>query len=141
MIPLEKYGYKFNILNTNLQTGLPEYRNGGLFLDFDVITLKEDILAKGLNTSKKINYGKINEACKIPSYEPHDGVIVEWRCLTVGLLDYILPLVNAKLNYDLELCQLIEAGSWKGGRVIAMMKRPEMKGGPPINLISDGTVF
>lgn len=141
LIPLEKYGYKFNILNTNLQTGLPEYRNGGLFLDFDVITLKEDILAKGLNTSRKINHGKTNEACKIPSYEPHDGVIVEWRCLTVGLLDYILPLVNAKLNYDLELCQLIEAGSWKGGRVIAMMKRPEMKGGPPINLISDGTVF
>lgn len=132
LIPLKSYGYKFDILNTDLQTGLPEYRNGGLFLDFDVIALKDDVLARGLKSS---------DVDKIPSYEPHDGVIVEWRCLTVGLLDYILPLVNKKLGYDLELCQLIEAGSWKGGRVIAMKKRPEMNGGPPINLISDGTVF
>lgn len=141
LIPLKSYGYKFDILNADLQTGLPEYRNGGLFVDFGVITLKDETLEKGLNNSKNINFGDKDGICKIPSYEPQDGVIVEWRCLIIGLLDYILPLVNDKLGYNLELCQLIEAGSWKGGRVIAMRKRPEFNGGPPINLISDGTVF
>lgn len=141
LIPLKSYGYKFDILNADLQTGLPEYRNGGLFVDFGVITLKNETLERGLNNSKNINFGNKDGICKIPSYEPQDGVIVEWRCLIIGLLDYILPLVNDKLGYNLELCQLIEAGSWKGGRVIAMRKRPELNGGPPINLISDGTVF
>lgn len=141
LIPLKNYGYKFDILNANLQTGLPEYRNGGLFIDFDVISLKDETLKRGLDKSIAINYSNTNGICKIPSYEPQDGAVVEWRCLIIGLLDYILPLVNQKLGYNLELCQLIEAGSWKGGRVIAMRKRPELDGGPPINLISDGTVF
>ncbi|CAI8499601.1 unnamed protein product [Hanseniaspora opuntiae] len=51
LIPLKSYGYKFDILNADLQTGLPEYRNGGLFVDFGVITLKDETLEKGLNNS------------------------------------------------------------------------------------------
>lgn len=141
LVPLQQYGYKFTILNTDLQTGLPEYRNGGLFYDFGVIQLLPSVLERGLQKTNEIR--KDGTVCpyEIPTFEPDDGAIVEWRCLTIGLLDYILPLVNEKLGFNLQLAQLIEAGSWKGGRVIAMEKRPKINGGPPIDLLSDGTVF
>jgi hypothetical protein len=41
---------------------------------------------------------------------------------------------------QLTLAQVLEAATWKGGREIAKMKRPET-GGPPIEIESDGTVF
>ncbi|KAL6926096.1 hypothetical protein ACO0SA_002420 [Hanseniaspora valbyensis] len=141
LVPMQKYGYKFTILNTDLQTGLPEYRNGGLFYDLDVIQLLPSVYERGVEKTKEIETSPSEVAYEIPTFEPHDGAIVEWRCLTIGLLDYLLPLVNEKLGYELQLAQLIEAGSWKGGRVIAMEKRPKINGGPPINLLSDGTVF
>lgn len=141
LVPLQQYGYKFTILNTDLQTGLPEYRNGGLFYDFGVIQLLPSVLERGLQKTKHIKKDGAVSPYEIPTYEPDDGAIVEWRCLTIGLLDYILPLVNEKLGFNLQLAQLIEAGSWKGGRVIAMEKRPKINGGPPIDLLSDGTVF
>ncbi|CEP22277.1 unnamed protein product [Cyberlindnera jadinii] len=136
IVPLKDYGYKFNISKQTLQTGLPEYRNGGLIYDLKVIELKPEHLKRGLELSKEIK----SKTPEIPSFTPDDGVIVEWRALTIGFLDYILPLVNKKLNYDLSLPQLIEAGSWKSGREIAAQLRPETKG-PPIDLYSDGTVF
>jgi len=39
----------------------------------------------------------------------------------------------------LSLPQVLEAATWKGGREIAKEKREG--GGPPIDIISDGTVF
>ena len=51
--PLEEFGYKFNISSKDLQTGLPEYRNGGLFYDLGVLSLKEEYLNIGLTNSKK----------------------------------------------------------------------------------------
>lgn len=135
-MPLKGYGYKFTVTNEALQTGLPEYRNGGLIYDFGVITLKPEFLKKGLELSKDIS----STTPDIPSFKPDDGVIVEWRALTIGFLDYLLPLINKKIGYDLSLPQLIEAGSWKSGREIAAKLRPSTKG-PPIDLYSDGTVF
>lgn len=129
--PLSDYGYKFKILNADLLTGLPEYRNGGLFYDFEVIKLKPEFYAQGIELSED----KI-----IPAFKPDDGVIVEWRSITIGFLDYLLPLVNNEIGYKLALPQLIEAGSWKSGREIAAELRPQTKG-PPIDLYSDGTVF
>jgi len=41
---------------------------------------------------------------------------------------------------QLTLAQVLESATWKGGREIAKEKRPE-SGGPPIEIISDGTVF
>lgn len=137
LVPLENYGYKFTIKNKDMQTGLPEYRNGGLFYDFGVLTLTDGAYKRGLALTQKLGD---NSCSKIPTFTPEDGAIVEWRCLTIGLLDYLLPLVNKKLDYDLVLPQLIEAGSWKAGREIAAIKRPDTKG-PPIELHSDGTVF
>lgn len=135
LVPLEKYGYKFQISDKELQTGLPEYRNGGLFYDFGVITLKKEHLERGLALSEKLN----NER-SIPTFTADDGVIVEWRCLTIGLLDELHGLINKRLNTNLTLPQVIEAGSWKAGREIAAEKRPLTRG-PPIELQSDGTVF
>lgn len=136
LVPLQKYGYEFEIKEQSLQTGLPEYRNGGLFVDFGVLDLKKEHLERGLELSKEIN----SKTPEIPSFKPDDGVIVEWRAITIGFLDYILPLVNKELDYELSLPQLIEAGSWKAGREIAAKLRPNTKG-PPIDLFSDGTVF
>lgn len=140
LVPMEKYGYKFVIENKSLQTGLPEYRNGGLFYDLEVITLKPDVFQRGMELTKKLN-NNASVPYEIPTFTPEDGAIVEWRCLTIGLLDYLLPMVNEYLGYEMALPQLIEAGSWKGGRITAGSKRPLINGGPPIDLHSDGTVF
>lgn len=141
LIPLKNYG-GFTILNETLLTGLPEYRNGGLLIDFGLLSIKKEKLSQGLELAEQ---ELKNDTEKIPMYKPDDDLIVEWRCCTVGFLDYILPMVNEKLGVkgtenELVLAQLIEAGSWKAGREIAKMKRP-LTCGPPINLLSDGTVF
>ncbi|CAR30926.1 ZYRO0E05786p [Zygosaccharomyces rouxii] len=135
LVPLEKFGHKFQVSNKELQTGLPEYRNGGLFYDFGVIALKPEHLKRGLALSDKLGVKE-----PIPTFTAEDGAIVEWRCLTIGLLDELHALVNKRLNTNLALPQVIEAGSWKAGREIAAEKRPLTKG-PPIELQSDGTVF
>ncbi|ANZ75233.1 BA75_02143T0 [Komagataella pastoris] len=139
LLPLRKFGH-LEIYNTELLTGLPEYRNGGVFVDLGLLTLKEEAVQRGLELSKE---SKTDQG--IPSFTAIDDVIVEWRSSTIVLLDYILPRVNDYLKitgteYQLILPQLIEAGSWPSGRRIAASLRPKTSG-PPINLISDGTVF
>lgn len=59
------------------------------------------------------------------------------------LLDKIHKGVCTKLGVsekDLTLVQVLEASTWKGGREIAKKLRPET-GGPPVAIVSDGTVF
>ncbi|EQB58484.1 hypothetical protein CGLO_01270 [Colletotrichum gloeosporioides Cg-14] len=78
-------------------------------------------------------------------FEPSDDVIVEWRGITVGFLDRLCVEVNKHLRnelngHELTLAQLLEAGSWKGGREMAEFSRPNTKE-PPILIDSDGTVF
>ncbi|KAL7625898.1 hypothetical protein AAE478_005122 [Parahypoxylon ruwenzoriense] len=137
---------KIQFAGTELLTGLPEYRNGGLFIDLGVLTLKPRDLERGLQ-----NY---SDYCRrtgtmgvevAPMFEPSDDVIVEWRGVTVGFLDKLLIEVNKALQNELNvgeltLAQLLEAGSWKGGREIAEVSRPNTKE-PPILIDSDGTVF
>jgi hypothetical protein len=36
---------------------------------------------------------------------------------------------------------VLEAATWKGGREIAKTLRADTGGGPPLEIISDGTVF
>lgn len=136
LVPMKKYlGITF--AGEELQTGLPEYRNGGLLVDFGVITLKPEPLKKGQEFGES----------EIPLFTPDSDVIIEWRAITVGFLDYLLDKVNTKLGLvgdnkakALSLAQLLEAGTWKAGREIAAEKRPDTKG-PPIAIASDGTVF
>ncbi len=59
------------------------------------------------------------------------------------LLDRTAENIRKKLGLkeeELNLKQVLEAATWKGGREVAKEKRPET-GGPPINVVSDGTVF
>ncbi|MDJ0388016.1 URC4/urg3 family protein [Roseomonas sp. E05] len=111
------------VLALDALTGLPEYRNGGLLLDLGVLSLREPALAR--------------EA--LPVDHP---AIVEWRALTVALLDRLAGLVRERLGLDaaaLPLARVLEGGTWAAGRRIARALRPG--GGPPLQVASDGTVF
>ncbi len=104
-------------------TGLAEYRNGGLFLDAGVIRLKDP-----------------SEAT-IPQ-RVDSTLVVEWRALTVALLDDVAALVRHALGRPPEqfpLAKVLEGGTWAAGRRIAREKRVD--GSPPIAVVSDGTVF
>ncbi|KAI1848553.1 hypothetical protein JX265_011593 [Neoarthrinium moseri] len=137
---------KIHFAGAEMLTGLPEYRNGGLFVDLGVLTLKKDDLDRGLQYYKDYCVRKETKGVEVaPMFEPSDDVIVEWRGVTVGFLDKLLVDVNRALHKELNggeltLPQLLEAGSWKGGREIAEVSRPNTKE-PPILLDSDGTVF
>lgn len=104
---------------TELLTGLPEYRNGGLFIDLGVLTLKKDDMERGLQNYA--DYGRRTGTKGVevaPMFEPSDDVVVEWRGVTVGLLDVLCTEVNKALKKELAgnemtLPQLLEAGSWK----------------------------
>lgn len=118
--PFEWAGIHVEGLDT--LTGLPEYRNGGLFLDAGVLRLKDASQA-----------GRLHQA--------GDALIVEWRALTVALLDELAPLVREQLGLtaaQMPLACVLEGGTWAAGRVLAQQLR---QGLPPLNIVSDGTVF
>jgi hypothetical protein len=104
-------------------TGLAEYRNGGLFVDTGVIAAREPTAATRPHATQS-------------------PLVVEWRALTVGLLDRIAPLVRDRLGLTasaLPLARVLEGGTWAAGRWLARQRRAD--GRPPIEVISDGTVF
>ncbi|KIW90590.1 uncharacterized protein Z519_08373 [Cladophialophora bantiana CBS 173.52] len=142
MVPMTKL-LNVHFAGAELMTGLPEYRNGGLLVDTGLLTLKEEDRQRGLKIYHEI-VGDGNAIEVVPTFPPSDDVIVEWRAVTVGFLDDLLVAVNAGLGLQgaqqLTLAQMLEAGTWKGGREIAQVSRP-ITGGPPIGIISDGTVF
>jgi hypothetical protein len=119
--PLEWAGCK--ITDVDQLTGLPEYRNGGLLLDMGVLEpLKTDALKQ--------------------EYTPGDEFVVEWRALTVALLDIIGDSVRkalGKTEEELPLAKVLQGGTWAAGRKIAAKLRSD--GGSPVKLKSDGTVF
>ncbi|MEB3211718.1 MAG: URC4/urg3 family protein [Leptolyngbyaceae bacterium] len=119
--PLAEGGLTINDLDS--LTGLPEYRNGGLFIDFGVLQPK-------------------HEAVTQQTHSPESSVIVEWRSLTVILLDRLAERIRQKLTLTAEqlpLACVLQGGSWSAGRKIAAERRPG--GVPPIQISSDGTVF
>ena len=103
-------------------TGLAEYRNGGLFFDLGVLVPRHaDVTAV--------------------THSPDSEIVVEWRALTVALLDRLAPLVAVHLGLDaaeLPLIKVLEGGTWAAGRELAEARRA---GAPPIRITSDGTVF
>jgi len=101
-------------------TGLAEYRNGGLLLDTGVLAPR-------------------HEAVMRERHRPGDEVVVEWRALTVALLDRLVPMVRERLGVgDLSLASMLEGGTWVAGRRLADAKRG---GAAPIGVESDGTVM
>lgn len=76
------------------------------------------------------------------AHEVGSQLVVEWRALTVALLDRIGELVRAELGLSAEqlpLAKVLEGGTWAAGRRIARERRED--GGPPLTIVSDGTVF
>jgi hypothetical protein len=119
--PLQWAGIK--VTDVDGLTGLAEYRNGGLFIDTGVLTLREPSVAQR-------EHGVDSE------------LVVEWRALTVALLDRLADVVRARLNMDrqtLPLARILQGGTWTAGRNVARKLRPD--GGPPLKIVSDGTVF
>ncbi|XP_014561147.1 hypothetical protein COCVIDRAFT_87490 [Bipolaris victoriae FI3] len=119
--------------NASSLTALPEYRNGGLFVDLGVLTLKPASLERGIKAS--------SDGTGLPAFSAGDDVIVEWRAMTLVLVDKLYKLVLQRMEgVDLSMAQLLEAGTWKSGREVAKEKRPTTKSSPII-ILSDGTVF
>lgn len=119
--------------NIEHATALPEYRNGGIFVDLGVLQLKEETLKEGLASSKQV----------LPSFGASSDPIVEWRAMTISLTDKLLGLVNerfASQNVKLTIPQMLEAGTWKGGRELAAKLRPQTRSSP-ILIEGDGTLF
>ena len=117
MMPMSKLMH-IQFAGTELLTGLPEYRNGGLLIDTGLLTLKDKDMERGLqayrdNAQKE---GQPNVEV-VPLFETSDDVIVEWRAVTVGFLDMLLGEVNSLLGLDrkdgLTLAQMLEGGTWK----------------------------
>jgi hypothetical protein len=119
--PLQASG--IDVTDIDGLTGLAEYRNGGLFVDAGVLVLRDPADAERAH----------------PVESP---LVVGWRALTVALLDRMAPLVRERLGVSAEafpLARMLQGGSWTAGRKIAAQKRAD--GGPPLKVISDGTVF
>eukprot|EP00164_Ancoracysta_twista_P010516 GFYU01015894.1.p1 GENE.GFYU01015894.1~~GFYU01015894.1.p1 ORF type:complete len:822 (-),score=283.67 GFYU01015894.1:1-2412(-) len=120
--PLESFGLKF--WDSFLLTGLPEYRNGGLFVDTGVLVPKD----KSILTEEQ---------------DVTSETVVEWRGLTVALLDETANQIHNRLGMtqqDLPLAKILEGGTWRAGRELAFAKRPQT-GDPPIKIKSTGNVF
>ena len=104
-------------------TGLAEYRNGGLIIDTGMLALRDPTAAA----------------------RPHEVgsvLVVEWRALTVALLDKLAERLRHRLGLDavsFPLAKVLEGGTWAAGRIIARKLRAD--GSPPIAVVSDGTVF
>jgi hypothetical protein len=118
--PLEDAGV--TVTGVDQLTGLAEYRNGGLFVDLGVLVPKHAGVTSGVHA-------------------PEAEVVVEWRALTVALLDRLAPRVAHHLGLTpraLPLASVLEGGTWAAGRRLAEERRG---GAPPIQVLSDGTIF
>ncbi|KAK3687266.1 hypothetical protein B0T22DRAFT_478608 [Podospora appendiculata] len=131
MVPFQRVlGLQWS--NADSLTALPEYRNGGLFVDLGVLSLKKETLARGLAAS----------GGDLPLFDASDDAIVEWRAMTLVLIDKLYSKIQSRIGdgVHLTMAQLLEAGTWKSGREIAAQRRPQTKSSP-ILIKSDGTVF
>jgi hypothetical protein len=113
----------FQITDADKLTGLAEYRNGGLLLDLGLITLNDKSLLEA-------------------NHRPDSDLIIEWRGLTIALLDRIGEAVQKKLgksSSEFPLAKVLEGGTWWAGRKAAKALRSDSS--PPLKIESDGTVF
>jgi hypothetical protein len=118
--PLQWAG--FEVTDVGGLTALAEYRNGGLLLDTGVL------VPRALPPAGR-------------TLKPGDEWVIEWRALTVALLDELAPLVRAELGLseaELPLASVLEGGTWAAGRELAQERR---SGAPPVAVASAGTLF
>ncbi len=110
--------FKINTINTELLTALPEYRNGGMIIDMEIVELKDK------------NLLKINHSI-------NSDIIIEWRCLTITIIDMIKDKINQKMNKNFHLGQILEGGTWSLGRELSLKRN----GLPPLLILSNGTIM
>jgi hypothetical protein len=119
--PLQDAGLE--VVELDALTALAEYRNGGLLIDSGVLVPKR--------------------GCLLGEAHPGDGeVVVEWRALTVALIDRLADQIRDRLGLSraqLPLAKVLQGGTWSAGRSLARQVRDD--GGPPLRIISDGTLF
>jgi hypothetical protein len=119
--PLQDAGVEVSDLDA--LTALAEYRNGGLLIDAGVLVPK-------------------HAAVLGAAHEADSEVVVEWRALTVALIDRLADRVRAMLGLtpgQLPLGKVLQGGTWSAGRSLARQLRSD--GGPPLRVVSDGTLF
>jgi hypothetical protein len=119
--PLQTSG--IDVTDIDGLTGLAEYRNGGLFVDTGVLAFRDAEDAQR-------------------EHEVASPLVVEWRALTVALLDRIADGLRLRLGRDatsMPLAKILEGGTWAAGRRLARERRADAS--PPVKVISDGTVF
>jgi Protein of unknown function (DUF1688) len=116
--PFERAGHR--VVDRDALTALPEYRNGGLLLDTGVLSLRDPA-----DATRRHAVGS--------------ELVVEWRALTVALVDELAAHVRSRLRRpELPLACILEGGTWAAGRETAA----KLRGGePPLAIESDGTVF
>jgi hypothetical protein len=119
--PLQTSG--IDVTDIDGLTGLAEYRNGGLFVDSGVLVFR-------------------NAEDAQREHEVASLLVVEWRALTVALLDRIADSLRQRLGRDatsMPLAKILEGGTWAAGRRLARERRADAS--PPVKVVSDGTVF
>jgi uncharacterized protein DUF1688 len=119
--PLQAAG--LTVVDIDALTGLAEYRNGGLFIDLGVLELRDP-----------------QDAGR--AHDVSSPLVVEWRALTVALLDRLAQVLRERTGLDavsLPLAKILQGGSWAAGRQVARERRAD--GSPPLSVLSDGTVF
>ena len=119
--PLQRSG--IDVTDIDGLTGLAEYRNGGLFIDTGALAFRDAADAER-------------------EHEVSSPLVVEWRALTVALLDRVADGVRQRLGLDatsMPLAKILEGGTWAAGRRLARERRADAS--PPVKVISDGTVF
>jgi hypothetical protein len=119
--PLQTSGIR--VTDIDGLTGLAEYRNGGLFVDTGVLAFRDAAAAQ-------------------QEHEVSSPLVVEWRALTVALLDRVADGLRRRLGRDatsMPLAKILEGGTWAAGRRLARERRADASS--PVKVISDGTVF
>ncbi|MES3001767.1 MAG: URC4/urg3 family protein [Pseudomonadota bacterium] len=118
--PFEWAGVKVRGLDA--LTALPEYRNGGLLIDSGLLRLRDEAAAQQV-------------------WRTGDEIIVEWRALTISLMDDLAHAVRKHMHMteaQMPLACVLEGGTWAAGRELALRHRGGL---PPLQVATDGTVF
>src|SRR6202022_1624400 len=92
--PMQRAG--LDVTDIDGLTGLAEYRNGGLFVDTGVLVLRDaDDMQR--------------------EHDVASTLVVEWRALTVALLDRLADVLRQRVGLDavtLPLAKILEGGTW-----------------------------